>query len=126
VLAYDCGAKYAAVYDSSAKYQGTTLTGDHYDALKDFWNYVERNPDKHGSLKASVGLILPQDYGFGFRSATDTVWGLKNDGNAQKAYEDLQAILANYGSKLDILYGDTKFNETVSQIYGKMINWVAS
>ena len=74
VLAYDSGATYIAVYDSSQNYTSTTLTQDDFNALKKFWNYVQQNPDKHGSLKADTAVVLPQDYGFGFRSPDDSVW----------------------------------------------------
>ena len=68
VLAYDSGATYIAIYDSSMDYQNTTLTQPDFNALKNFWSYMQQNPDKHGNLKADTAAVLPQDYGFGFRS----------------------------------------------------------
>ena len=123
VLAFDSGAKYMAVYDSSAKYQNTTLTEDHFNALKNFWNYTQENPNKHGNLKADTALILPKDYGFGFRSTIDSVWGIKPDENTQKMYTDVQKLLNNYGSTLDIVYNEPIYIDKIAKDYNELITW---
>lgn len=114
VLAYGSGASCIAVYDSSQNYANTTLTPDHFKALKDFWNYVQQNPDKHGSLKADTAVVLPQDYGFGFRSQDDLVWQYRNASSwTQKLYSDAQNLLNQYNSSLDIVYSDLQFHNTI-------------
>ena len=122
VLAYQSGAKYVAIYDASHNYTDTTLSQDHYDALKDFWTYVQANPNQQGSLKANTALILPQDYGFGFRSANDSVWGVKPDNTTRQVYSQVQTALNEYGSRLDIIYNDTTFNSTLTGKYSKIID----
>ena len=50
----------------------------------------------------------------------DTIWGLwKPDGTSQQIWTQLQNKLAQYGSKLDIVYDDTAYPVTgkYSQIY---------
>jgi parallel beta-helix repeat protein len=124
VLAYDSGASYIAVYDSSQNYANTTLTPDHFKALKDFWNYVQQNPDKHGNLKADTALVLPQDYGFGFRSQDDSVWQYHNASSwTQKLYSDAQNLLNQYNSSLDIVYSDLQFHNTIQSTYSTVLYW---
>jgi parallel beta-helix repeat protein len=124
VLAYNSGASYIAVYDSSQNYANTTLTPDHFKALKDFWNYVQQNPDKHGSLKADTAVVLPQDYGFGFRSQDDSVWQYHNASSwTQKLYSDTQNLLNQYNSSLDIVYSDPQFHNTIQSTYSKVLHW---
>jgi hypothetical protein len=122
VLAFESGAKYTAVYDASKDFLNTTLTQDHYDALKDFWNYVQANPNKQGSLKADTALALPQDYGFGFRSVNDSVWGVKPDNMTEQVYQDVQSFLSEYGSRLDLVYNEAAFNSTTTSKYDKIID----
>jgi parallel beta-helix repeat protein len=124
VLAYDSGATYIAVYDSSHNYTGTTLTQDDFNALKEFWNYVQQNPGKQGSLKADTAVVLPQDYGFGFRSQDDSVWQYHNATSwTQKMYIDVTNLLNKYNSSLDIVYGDPQFHSEIQKAYSKVFYW---
>jgi parallel beta-helix repeat protein len=124
VLAYNSGASYIAVYDSSQNYTSTTLNQDHFDALKNFWNYVQHNPDKHGNLKADKAVVLLQDYGFGFRSPTDSVWqDHQVDNWTQKMYTDVTNLINQYNSSVDIVYGDPQFQSSVQTKYCKILHW---
>jgi parallel beta-helix repeat protein len=124
VLAYDSGATYIVVYDSSHNYTSTTLTQDDFNGLKEFWNYVQQNPDKHGSLKADTAAVLPQDYGFGFRSQDDSVWQYHNATSwTQKMYIDVIGLLNKYNSSLDIVYGDPQFRSAIQKAYSKVLYW---
>jgi len=124
VLAYNSGAKYVAVYDASDDWQNSTFTEDHFDALKNFWEYVQQNPDKHGSLKADTVLVLPADYGFGFRNQNDTIWGYTlSDMWSRKIYDDVHDLLDEYGSSLDIVYSDPAFNDAIANNYSNVLTW---
>ncbi len=124
VLAYNSGAKYVAVYDASHLWHNSTLTEDHFDALENFWNYVQHNPDKHGSLKADVALVLPRDYGFGFRTPIDSIWGFKQaDAWTEKMYNDVNDLLNEYGSSLDIVYDDPTFSNALEDSYNELLLW---
>jgi parallel beta-helix repeat protein len=127
VFAYNSGATYVAVFDSwSEEHTNSTLTEDHLAALKNFWEYVQQNPEKHGGLKADTVLVLPEAYGFGFRSPTDTIWGYKAaDLWTTKMYNDVSELLDEYGSRLDIVYSDPEFNDVLADIYSEVLTWTA-
>jgi len=138
VFAYNSGANYEVVFDYA---QNSSFTGEyqpyqpyeygilqdqHFEAIKNFWNYVQNNPGKHGSSKADVALVLPQAYGFGFRNADDNIWGIFNgDVWSQTLWSDVNGYLNKYGSKLDIVYNDPAFNNAVKNSYSKVIQWTS-
>jgi hypothetical protein len=68
-LAYGAGAKYVVIFDYPKNGSYGILTEKHFDTLKTFWNYTHNNPQNYGTDQAKVAYVLPQDYGFGFRSA---------------------------------------------------------
>ena len=124
VLAYNSGASYIAVYDSSQNYTSTTLTQEHFDALESFWNYVQHNPGKHGSIKTDQAVVLPQEYGFGFRSPNDSVWQYHQvDTWTQKMYKDVTNLVNQFNSSLDIVYSDPEFKNLIQSKYNKILYW---
>ncbi len=124
VLAYNSGASYIAVYDSSQNYTSTTLTQEHFDALESFWNYVQHNPGKHGSIKTDQAVVLPQEYGFGFRSPNDSVWQYHQvDTWTQKMYKDVTNLVNQFNSSLDIVYSDPEFKNLIQIKYNKILYW---
>jgi parallel beta-helix repeat protein len=124
VLAYNSGAKYIAIYDSTKDYQNSTLTEEHFKALQNFWSYTQHNPDKQGSLKADTALVLPQDYAFGFRSPNDSVWRYRQADNwTRKMYNDVTILLNQYDSGLDIVYSDQGFQNSIQSKYSKVLRW---
>ena len=128
ILAYHNGAKYAVIFDhpDTDYSEYGILTEEHFDALEDFWNYVNNNPDKHGIEKADVAYILPENYGFGFRSVDDNIWGLwsaDEDERTEKIWSDVNQLLEEYGFSLDIVYGDPEFNDDLQQQYDKLFFW---
>jgi len=129
VLAYNNGAKYAVVFnhDKNAAYSGYgIMTEEHFEALENFWNYVNNNPNKHGSMRGDVALVLPQDYGFGFRNPNDKVWGLwENDRYSSEIWNDVNDLLEEYGSRLDIVYYDPEFNDELKDCYTDVLTWGA-
>ena len=124
VLAYNSGATYLAIYDSSQNYTSTTLTTKDFNAIEKFWSYVQQNPDKHGSLKANTTVVLPQDYGFGFRSPDDSVWQFHQaDFWSQKMYSDITNLINQYKSSIDIVYSDPEFQSSIQSKYSKILYW---
>jgi hypothetical protein len=83
-LAYTAGAKYIIVFDYPKIGPYGTLTEEHLDALKKFWDYAHANPQTFGSTKANVAYVLPKDYGSGLRKVDDTIWALPADNYLQK------------------------------------------
>jgi hypothetical protein len=123
VMSFKAGAKYEVVFDYPNTAAYGILTG-HFDALKNFWNYANSNPQVFGSEVAETAYVLPQDFGFGFRMAQDSMWGLWHaDIQAEKIWNDTNSLLAEYGLRLDIIYTDPQFNNTANTIYNKIVLW---
>ena len=122
-MAYEGGAQYIAVFNYAEDMQGSygTLQDEHFQALDRFWNDVVQNArEVHGGVKAEVALVLPRNYGWGMRNPQDTIWGLWDaNGTSQQIWTQLQSKLAQYGSRLDIVYDDPAYPVVgkYSQIY---------
>jgi hypothetical protein len=70
-----------------------------------------------------VAYVLPKDYGFGLRSAEDTIWGLfPADELSAKVWNDVNKLISQYGSGFDILYDDVEF-PAVRNLYSRVIFW---
>jgi hypothetical protein len=124
VLAYNNGAKYAFVFNypkvENAKYG--LLSDEHLSAMKQFWNYTGTyNPT---SKTAQTAYVLPEDYGFGFRSSTDTIWGLWNsDGLAHGIYSEVNMLIQQKGAGFDILYDNPSLVRDSKGHYTELIYW---
>jgi hypothetical protein len=124
VLAYKTGAKYVVVFDYPKIGPYGILDKEHFDALKDFWNYIHSNPQEHGVIQGEAAYVLPQDYGFGFRSAEDRIWGLWGaDDLSPKVWADVNALVAQYGSSLDVVYDDAETMDAVRSRYDRLFFW---
>jgi hypothetical protein len=126
ILAYKTGAKYVVVFDypKIGQYGILTEKEGHFGALEDFWNYVNSNPQEHGVIQGEVAYVLPQDYGFGFRNAEDTIWGLWDaDDLSQKVWDDANKLIDQYGSRLDIVYDEAEVMDAVKSRYNKLFFW---
>jgi hypothetical protein len=131
--AYCCGAKYAVVFDYPNNQTGQPygiLTEEHLGALEQFWSDIHTSgPAKLMREKVNVAYILPVDFGFGFRSASDTVWGLWSAGEngtlAGKVYGDVEALAAKYDCAFDVVYDYPAFQAGFSR-YGSLLYWNAT
>ncbi len=123
-LAYDAGAKYGVVFDYPKIGDYGILEEQHCDALKRFWDYIHSNPQNHGVNQAQAAYVLPADYGFGFRSATDKIWGLFDaDDLSAKVWNDTNTLVALYRSHLDIVYDDPATFPAIQNRYDKLYFW---
>jgi len=96
----------------------------HFENLKKFEYYTKQNPGEHGVYKSKVGYVIPEDFGFGFREANDTVWGLwKDDILAKKIWSYSLTLLKEHQFKIDILYDDEKLGGSIRSRYEKLIWW---
>ena len=109
--AYLDGAEYAVVFNYSPSGNGTGLLQDkQFAAIQKFWTDVVQNPKVTNNVVSQDALVLPNDYGSGLRSQSDTIWGLwQADNSSQQVWNAMQASLAKYGSKLDIVYADPAY-----------------
>jgi len=126
LLAYHSGAKYAVVFNHAEDepYSGYgILAEEHFEALENFWNYRNDNPEKHGSLTADLAFVLPPDYGFGFRDPDDRVWRFWRDHHSANMWSEVNALLDEYGSRLDIVYSDPEFNDKIEETYDTVLRW---
>jgi hypothetical protein len=123
-FAYDTGAKYAVVFNYPKIGEYGILGDKHFDALKRFWDYMHSNPRSQGTDQAEAAYVVPEDYGFGFRSATDRIWGLFSaDELSAKVWNDTNRLVAQYGSRLDIVYDDPATFPAIQTRYDKLYFW---
>ncbi len=124
VLAYKNGAKYVVVFNYPKIEPYGILTEEHFVVLKDFWNYVKGNPQEHGIIQGEVAYLLPKDYGFGFRSFEDKIWGRwEADDLSPKIWDDANMLLTQYNSRLDIVYDQPEAIEALRSRYEKLFFW---
>ena len=119
-LAYDNGANYVVVFNSDGK-SNEILGDDQLNAIKQFWQYTENN-SREITLNARVAYVLPNGYGFGFRGINDSMWGIWHDNSSNQQYTDINNSLKQYGSKLDVVFNDSPF-QNYSNLYSKTIYW---
>ena len=131
------GAKYAVIFDYAGKnstsntdlpnpYEYGILNEDHFSALENFWKFTQQNPQRQGSVKATSVLVLPQNYGFGFRTIDDKIWGMDQaDHWTIKMWNDVNSLLDEHGGSLDIVYSDVEFESTISSAYSNIISWTS-
>jgi hypothetical protein len=122
-LAYKAGAKYIIIFNHPKIGPYGTLSQEHFDALKSFWDYTDKNPQDFGSNKAEVAYILPGDWGSGLRSSDDVIWGIfPPDELSVKAWNDATTLVSKYGAAFDILFDDEKLKGLIST-YGEVLFW---
>ena len=122
-LAYTNGAKYIIVFNYPKIGPYGLLTDDHFKALNRFWDYARRTPQDYNSVKAEAVYVLPNGYGSGLRSATDTIWGLfPPDNLSAKAWNDIALLINHYDSKFDIVFDDESLGNMSSR-YSKVFYW---
>jgi hypothetical protein len=125
-LAYSAGAKYAIVF-SYPNITGTSygiLEEEHFYALQQFWSKLHSDPGSFGSNDAEVAYVVPRDYGFGFRTADDHIWGLfSNNTLSAKIYNDVQTLTNQYGAHLDILYDEAEIAAPLLGNYSRVYYW---
>jgi len=124
VLAYQSGAKYILVFERHPKNNTTQgiFQKEHFEALKQFWQYVKNNPVTNQPISDRVTYVLPKDYGYGFRGPEDTIWGLwEADNLSSTIWNNVNALLEQYKTGLNIIYEDeVQLNVTT---YTKLVFW---
>jgi hypothetical protein len=113
VTSYNAGAKYITIfnYTNSTQidpYVGA-MTDAHFQALQNFWMQVVTKTAPN-SVHADVAFVLPKDYGFGLRRIDDRIWGFWGpDDKSPIIWNNLDKLLGQYGSRLDLVYDDPSF-----------------
>ncbi len=125
-LAYSAGATYAIIFSYPNITAYGTLTPAHFAALQKFWTAIHTNPGSFSSSPAEVAYVVPADFGFGFRSPSDNIWGLfPADSNpyTQKIWDYTQDLQAIYGDKINIIYDNSTVIDPTLKNYGKIFYW---
>ena len=123
VFAYDSGAKYILVFDSNNDWTRDILEEEHIDAMEQFWQYVQENPRKDFEVSERTILVLPGDYGCGFRWPGDKLWGIWDQGlDSETINLAISNMLEVYGDKLDIIFDD-ELSPYSSYGYSQLIRW---
>jgi hypothetical protein len=124
-FAWQSGAKYIIIFDGNATSTSSygVLTHAHLDAMQEFWNNSKTSKPSE-VYPANIAYVLPADYGYGFRSSIDTIWGLWNaDALTANIWDTANSLLATYGNNLDIVYATRIDNELVALPYKTLIFW---
>ena len=109
---YDAGAQYVIVFNYPQINVYGALTEEHFEAMQTFWSRMHNSP-RNGLLKADVAVVLPKDYGWGMRQASDRIWGLwEVDELAPQIGAKIASLIEQYEFNLDIIYDDPYFNYT--------------
>ncbi len=122
--AYQAGAKYIAVFNYPQINQYGLLTEEHFDAIRNFTNYVAVNSRNETSNTERVAYVLPENYGWGMRYPTDKIWGVwEADEKSPIIWKSLNEMITKYGYNFDIVY-DSLWNKIFArQHYNTLIYW---
>jgi len=112
VQAYRNNAKYIVVFDTNANWTQNVLDSKQLNAIEEFWQYAQANPRTMINPSDRSVYVLPQDFGFGFRSPNDTIFGLWNanwGGSSSLTFvADISMYVVTFlqmcGDSLDIIY----------------------
>jgi hypothetical protein len=120
---YEAGAKYLTIFNYPYEESGGygIMEDEHFEALEQIWADIAEGKITQKTKPEAV-LILPQNYGFGLRSADDTIWGFwEPDENSAVIWDKAMQLLETYGYKLDIAYDDPDY--TLPEIYSAVYYW---
>lgn len=123
VLAYENGAKYIIVFDTNENYTESILQQEHFDAMQQFWQYVQDNPRSPIPVSERTAYVLPEDYAYGFRGPEDKIWGLwEADSVATDISMSVSSLLQVCRNNLDIIYPDPQLPFS-SLGYSTVVHW---
>jgi|WetSurMetagenome_2_1015567.scaffolds.fasta_scaffold03762_6 hypothetical protein len=122
VDAYDGGAKYIVVFDSNENWTAGCLTAEHFEAMKQFWEYAKSHPRATYPIDQRVAYALPEAFGYGFRGPEDHIWCWPANMTSFMLSESVQIMLLKWGAKLDITYEDA-LSPSNPHGYGNIYYW---
>lgn len=131
--AYSAGATYEVVFSypnatlpnstvALPGYYGTLSPGD-LKTMQKFWTDIHTNPGQFGSSPAQAAYVVPANFGFGFRSEGDTIWGLfpaTNDTYTAKIWGDTQFLMMKYPDQLNIIFDNQTITHPTLNFYAKV------
>jgi hypothetical protein len=124
VTAYQAGAKYIAVFNYPETGPYGLLTEEHFTAIRRFKDFVSINPQNKTSNLQKLAYVLPENYGWGLRSATDNIWGVwKADYKSTEIWSALNNLVKEHGYDFDIVYASPWTHVFAKQHYNTLIWW---
>ena len=128
LTSYEAGANYVIIFNYPTDPPGNPygiLTDEHFEAMQQFWSYMQQNPEDYGKTEAQAALVLPQNYGWGMRYPEDRIWGYWGpDEKSEQIWNLTQKLVDQYGLELDIVYEDP--NYPLADFYQKIFYWNSS
>ncbi len=123
VQAYANGAKYILIFDSNENYTQGILQSEHFDAIRQFWQYTQNCPRKNQPAAERVAFVLPSSFAYGFRGPDDKIWGLWPANSLSRNISTaVGSLLETYGDRLDIIYEDDLQPANMNG-YGRIVHW---
>ena len=120
--AYDAGAKYVIVFSHPQIGPYGTLAEEHFQAMERFRDFVSVTPQKDSSNTDKIAYLIPRNFGWGFRSENDTIWGIWGaDHSAKTIWNDITNLTQEYGYNFDMIYNDTLTRFTWKNYYNALI-----
>jgi hypothetical protein len=124
ITAYKAGAKYVVVFNYPDIGPYGLLTEEHFAAIEKFKDFTSKNPQNETSNTDRIAYILPDNYGWGFRSPDDKIWGVwPADDKSGKIWNDIGKLIQKYDYNFDIIYGSPWTGAFGEVHYDNLIWW---
>ena len=124
ITAYQAGAKYIIVFNYPETGTYGLLTDEHFTAIKQFKNFISKNPQNKTSNLQKLAYVLPENYGWGLRGPKDKIWGVwEADEKSPKIWSDLNNLVEKYDHDFDIVYDCPWTRLFAKQHYNTLIWW---
>ncbi len=124
-VSYEAGADYIIIFNYPTDPPGNPygiLTDEHFEAMQQFWDYMQHHPEDYGKTTGQAAMVLPENYGWGMRHPDDKIWGYWGPDDLSPQIWDLsQDLLDQYGLALDIVYDDPDF--PIADMYQQIYYW---
>jgi hypothetical protein len=124
-ISYEAGADYIIIFNYPTAPSGNPygiLEDEHFEAMQQFWDYVQHHPEDYGKTTGQAAMVLPENYGWGMRHPDDKIWGYWGPDDLSPQIWDLsQDLLDQYGLALDIVYDDPDF--PIADMYQEIYYW---
>jgi hypothetical protein len=125
LISYEAGADYIIIFNYPTNPPGNPygiLADEHFEAIQQFWDYMQHHPEEYGKTDAQAALVLPENYAWGMRYPDDKIWGYWGpDEKSQQIWDLSQDLLDQYGLALDIVYDDPNF--PIADMYQEIYYW---
>jgi hypothetical protein len=122
--AYKGGAKYISVFNYPQIEPYGLLTEEHFDAIKQFNEYIKEKKRNQTSNIQRIAYVLPENYGWGLRNPKDKIWGVwETDNKSQTIWNRLTDMIKEYGTTFDIVFESLWTTTFAKQHYDTLIWW---